>query len=174
MIGWATSRWRGAVRGWLLCGVALALPAVGLPGAARAAAWSVRSVPSATGGGVRCVLQSERQTVFDGYQDTWAQILVDDSAVRVSSASVLDPGDGDLGLSVDGGPLVVADDVVDRRTAVFSTRYRELIEDFRRGLRVRVQLRFWPTWPKTGTHSVTFGLLGFTRAHARMPDCGTR
>ena len=99
-------------------------------------------------------------------------MIVHDSSV--SSPSVLDPGDGDIGLSVDDGSLVTADDVIDRRTAVFSTRYRELIEDFRRGLRVRVQLRFWPTWPKTGTHSVTFGLLGFTRAHARMPDCGAR
>ena len=67
-----------------------------------------------------------------------------------------------------------ADEVVDERTAVFSTRYGELIEDFRRGLRARAQLRFWPTWPKTGTHAVTFGLIGFTRAHEQLPGCGAR
>jgi hypothetical protein len=34
-----------------------------------------------------------------------------------------------------------------------------------------VQLRFWPTWPATGTHSVTFSLIGFTRAYAQLGDC---
>lgn len=154
--------------------VGLAMLAVGLPASGQAEEWTVRPEPAAQGGRDRCVLESERHTVFDGYQDTWAQIVVDAAAVRVSSASILDPGDGDIGLSVDGGPFVAADDVVDERTAVFTSRYAALIEDFRRGLRVRVQLRFWPTWPKTGTHTVTFGLIGFTRAHVRLPECGAR
>jgi len=156
----------------LWCAVlAWAVVALVVPGPA-AAAWTVRPEPKAPRGAPRCVLESERQALFDGYQDTWAQIVVDGATVRVSSASTLDPGDRDIGLSVDGGTFVPADDVVGGRTAVFSTPYGRLIDDFRRGLRVRVQLRFWPTWPKTGTHSVTFGLIGFTRAHARMPDCG--
>jgi len=152
-------------------GLAWAVVALVGPGPA-AAAWSVRPEAAGPRGAARCLLESERQAVFDGYQDTWAQIVVDDATVRVSSASTLDPGDRDIGLSVDGGAFVPADDVVAGRTAVFSTGYGSLLDDFRRGLRVRVQLRFWPTWPKTGTHSVTFGLIGFTRAHARMPDCG--
>jgi hypothetical protein len=56
---------------------------VGLPVSGRAAEWAVRSEPAAQGGRDRCVLESERRTVFDGYQDTWAQIVVDDAAVRV-------------------------------------------------------------------------------------------
>jgi hypothetical protein len=39
---------------------------------------------------------------------------------------------------------------------------------------VQVQLRFWPTWPKTGTHSATFSLIGFTRTHAGLAECRTR
>jgi hypothetical protein len=103
---------------------------------------------------------------------SWAQIVVDDRDVRVVSESVLDPSEGDIGLVVDDGRLVPADEVVDRRTAVFASRYQALIDEFRGGLHVRAQLRFWPTWPKTGTHSVTFSLIGFTRAHARLADCG--
>lgn len=154
--------------------VALAVLVCIVAGAAPAEAWRVQPLPEGQPGGARCVLQSARQAVFDGYQDTWAQIVVDDTTVRVTSASMLDPGDGDIGLSVDGGGFVPADDVVDGRTALFSTRYGVLIDDFKRGLRVRVQLRFWPTWPKTGTHAVAFGLIGFTRAHTQLADCGTR
>ena len=65
------------------------------------------------------------------------------------------------------------DEVVDRRTAVFTSRYEALVQAFERGRRVRVQLRFWPTWPKTGTHAATFSLIGFTRARARLADCRT-
>jgi hypothetical protein len=119
------------------------------------------------------VLQSERQALPDGYQETWAQIAVDDRTVRVTSASLLDPGDGDIGLAVDGGAFVRSDEVAGPRTAVFRTRYDTLIEEFKRGLQVRVQLRFWPTWPKTGPHHATFSLIGFTRAHARLADCRT-
>jgi len=159
------------MRGVLPWCLGLAVLALGLPAPGRAAEWTVRPLPGVPGGRERCVLESERQPVSDGYQDTWAQIVVDEAAVRVSSASILDPGDGDIGLVVDDGPFVPADEVADKRTAVFSSRYAALIEDFRRGLRVRVQLRFWPEWPKTGTHSVTFGLIGFTRAHVRASDC---
>ena len=29
-------------------------------------------------------------------------------------------------------------------------------------------LRFWPTWPETGTHAVVLSLIGFTRAWDEM------
>jgi hypothetical protein len=138
-----------------------------------AAEWAAHPQPAGPGAVARCVLESRRQPLSDGYQTSWAKILVDDRSVRVTSASILDPADGDIGLAVDGHAFVPADEVVDGRTAVFTARYETLVGEFRDGLRVRVQLRFWPTWPKTGTHSATFSLVGFTRAHERMGDCGT-
>jgi hypothetical protein len=135
--------------------------------------WSVRSEPPGPGASARCVLVSPRQDLHDGYQTTWAQILVDGTAVRVTSQSNLDSGDGDIGLVVDAGTFVPSDEVVDRRTAVFTSRYEAVVEQFRRGGAVRVQLRFWPEWPKTGTHSATFSLIGFTRAYGRLSECRT-
>jgi hypothetical protein len=158
---------RGVRRRCLVLAVVLGLPVCGL----AATGWTLGPAKPATARGAGCVMESGREPVFDGYQETWAQIVVDASTVRVTSGSVLDPGDRDIGLSVDGGALVVADEVVGGRTAVFKARYGPLVEDFRRGLRVRAQLRFWPTWPKTGTHDVTFGLIGFTRAHTGMGEC---
>jgi hypothetical protein len=149
-----------------------ALLALGLGGPAGAAGeWSARVEPAGAGAAPRCVLESERQPISDGYQTTWVQIRVDDEAVQVSSASVLDAGEGDLGLVIDDGAFVRADDVTGQKTAVFTAHYGMLVDDFKRGLRVRVQLRFWPTWPKTRAHSATFSLIGFTRAHAHLSDC---
>jgi hypothetical protein len=138
---------------------------------AASAEWTARPEPGGAGGAARCVLQSERQSMPDGYQTSWAQIVVDDKAVRVVSASELDAGDADLGLVVDDGTFVRADEVTGKKTAVFTGHYAALIDEFKRGLKARVQLRFWPTWPKTTTHSATFSLIGFTRAHAQLADC---
>ncbi|MGH7332365.1 MAG: hypothetical protein ACREKS_06375 [Candidatus Rokuibacteriota bacterium] len=62
--------------------------------------WTVQPAPSDPGGANRCRWNSDRQPMFDGYQTTWAQIVVDDKAVRVTSASTLDgsivaAGEGD-------------------------------------------------------------------------------
>ena len=160
------------VRWHRLAALALLAGTLAIPRDA-AAQWTLRAEPAAPGATARCVLESGRQPLSDGYQKTWAQIVVDREAVRVTSASRLDPGDADIGLVVDEGPFVPMDEVAGGRTAVFKTRYDGLVEDFQRGLKVRVQLRFWPTWPKTSTHSATFSLIGFTRTHAGLADCRT-
>jgi hypothetical protein len=109
--------------------------------------------------------------VPDGYQTITARIRVDGTTVSVSSPSVLDPSFKDIGIAVDEDALVPMDRLGDTRTAVFESQYGTLVEQFKRGLRARVQLRFWPTWPATGTHSVSFSLIGFTRAQARLGEC---
>jgi hypothetical protein len=50
-------------------------------------------------------------------------------------------------------------------------QYPRLIEQFKQGGKIRAQLRFWPTWPVTGTHAVTFSLSGFSKAYAAMLAC---
>ena len=168
-----STRFRYRRGSWQLTAVALLAVALAGPPAASAE-WSLRADPTATGATGSCTMVSEREPIPDGYQKTWAQILVDRQVIRVTSASQLDPGDGDIGLSVDDGHFIRVDEVIDNRTAIFRTQYQPLIEDFKRGLKVQVQLRFWPTWPKTGTHSATFSLIGFTRTHAGLAECRTR
>lgn len=130
------------------------------------AEWKV--TPSVSSG---CVLESSPESLTDGYQTTTARIRVDDKTVSVSSPSVFDAGSKDIRIVVDEQEIVPMDRLADPRTAVFESRYAALVEQFRRGLRARVQLRFWPTWPATGTHSATFSLIGFTRAHAQLGGC---
>lgn len=147
----------------------LALLALAEPVAAEE--WSVKTVPRTDGPGTRCVLESARQSLSDGYQDTMAYVTVDGRSVAVTSASNLDPGFADIGLAVDQEPLVPMDRVAGMKTAVFETKYGRLIELFKAGARLRVQLRFWPEWPTTGTRSATFSLIGFTKAYGELAGC---
>jgi hypothetical protein len=133
-----------------------------------AAEWAVKSVD-----GSGCVLESSSESLSDGYQTTTAHIRVDGKMVSVASPSVFDAGFNDIRIVVDEQEqeMFPMDRLADPRTAVFESRYAALVEQFKRGLRARVQLRFWPTWPETGTHSSTFSLIGFTRAHAQLGEC---
>lgn len=101
---------------------ATVLLAGALAGPAPAAAqWTLSVEPTTGGTAVRCSIVSDRQELPDGYQKTWAQIVVDRQVVRVSSASQLDPGDGDIGLVVDDGQFIKVDEVVDSRTEASDT-----------------------------------------------------
>jgi hypothetical protein len=147
------------------------LALVALGGSASAENWSVKTVPRTDGPGTRCVLESARQTMTDGYQDTTAYVQVDGRAVSVTTGSNLDPSFKDTGLVVDQEPLVPIDRLEGRKTALFDSRYAQVIELFKAGSRLQVQLRFWPEWPATGTHSATFSLIGFTKAYSELASC---
>jgi hypothetical protein len=134
--------------------------------AALGAEWVVKP-----GSGTACVLESSPESLPDGYQTTTARVRVDAKTILVSSASAFDGGFNDIGIQVDQEELIPMDRLADPRTAVFESRYGALVEQFKRGLHARVQLRFWPTWPATGTHSATLSLIGFTRVYARLPEC---
>jgi hypothetical protein len=163
---------RGSSGEWGWCvGWVAALALVALTGSASAEDWSVKSVPRADGSGTRCVLESVRQSLSDGYQDTTAQVTVDDRSVVVTSVSNLDASSSDIGLAVDEDPLVRLDRLTGTKTALFETQYGRLVERFKAGSRLRVQLRFWPEWPATGTHSATFNLIGFTKAYGEFAGC---
>ena len=128
--------------------------------------WELSPAP-----GGSCLLVSARQPVHDGYQEVKAQILVDGRTIVVKTDSVLDGGFSDIGLKVANEPFVPMDEVRDRKQAVFEKQYANIVKQFKDGREVRVQLRFWPTWPATGTHSVSFSLMGFTKAYGEAAHC---
>jgi hypothetical protein len=118
-----------------------------------------------------CHLESDAKTVDDGYDATRARLIVSTDSVQIVSEAPLDAEFSDIGLRVDHRPFVKMDDVMGRKQARFATAYTDLIGGFKKGQRVRAQLRFWPTWPATGTHSVAFSLRGFSKAYAMMQRC---
>jgi hypothetical protein len=118
--------------------------------------------------GAPCAIRSAPVTVSDGYQDISAHLVVTPGAILVRTESPLDASFSDIGLEVDRNGFVPMDGVFQRLSAQFSKAYQELMQQFKKGRTVRVQLRFWPTWPVTGAHPVSFSLLGFTKAYDGM------
>jgi hypothetical protein len=135
------------------------------------AAWLLKRSVEGSEERAICHLESEARTVNDGYDDTQTRLIVSTDAVQVVSEAPLDAEFADIGLQIDRHPLVKMDDVMGRKHARFKTPYADLVKGFRKGRRVRAQLRFWPTWPATGTHSVVFSLRGFSKAYAMMQRC---
>jgi hypothetical protein len=131
--------------------------------------WHVQRVTE--GGTVKCRIESEKAPVNDGYQKVTAQIIVTpNNVVQIVSESNFDGGSGDIGVQVDKNVFVKFDKVIGDKVAVFETSAPILIPQFKAGLRARAQLRYWPTWPVTGTHDADFSLIGFTKAYEEMTE----
>jgi hypothetical protein len=129
--------------------------------------WHLQRVTE--GGTVKCRIESEKVSVNDGYQKVTAQISVSAAnVVQIASDSVFDAGSGDIGVQVDKDAFIKADKLAGEKTVVFDTAAPLLISQFKAGLRARAQLRFWPTWPVTGTHDADISLIGFTKAYEEM------
>jgi hypothetical protein len=157
-------------KGWRRIAFSAALVLLLFGGVAHAA-WTVKRTVDAATGQARCYLESTPMTVSDGYQDIQASIVVRADAVLIHTASPLDTSFTDIGMQVNTQRFVPMDEVSNRKAAVFTAQYPRLIEQFKQGGKVRAQLRFWPTWPVTGTHVVLFSLSGFSKAYAAMLAC---
>ena len=139
---------------------------VGLLGAAppEKDAWTLTKIQ---GGG--CRLDSDKGALSDGYQKTSLQLRVTATEVRVVSESTFDDSKGDLRIQVDKQDAIKADGLDGPKTVVFKgASAGTLIGQFKAGPKADVSMRFWPTWPETGTHSLVVSLIGFTRAWDEM------
>jgi hypothetical protein len=142
-----------------------------LTGTEALGVWTVNKERKGAGTDVQCVLQSEKRPMSDGYLDINVWIEVTDRTVLVRTQSPLDTSFSDIGIRVDKNGFIPLNEVWQRTSALFESEDDELIKQFKRGREVTAQLRFWPTWPETGTHSVIFSLNGFTKAYNKMQAC---
>ena len=135
------------------------------------AGWMLQRTVASQANEARCYLKSDVMILNDGYQDIKAFMGIHLDRLLVNTGSPLDTSFSDIGLQVDKNDFILMDSVSSRQAALFTESYAQLIEQFKKGRSVRVQLRFWPTWPTTGTHSVSFSLIGFSKAYSQMQSC---
>jgi hypothetical protein len=134
-----------------------------------AADWQVDNI--ASGNKNYCVITSAKMPVDDGYQKVSAQIVVESNTVIVKTESELDPSFSDIGMRIGNRDFIPMDKVKQKKQAEFESNYAKIVQQFKDGREVTVQLRFWPTWPVTGTHSVSFSLMGFIKASDEAAKC---
>jgi hypothetical protein len=111
-----------------------------------------------------CVLETDKITWPDGYQDTSVRLNINEQRLLVMTGSNVDTGIDDTALQVDGQAVITAVSAVDEQNLRFDTGMPALIEQFRKGNRVRIYMRFWPSYPATERFEIPFSLMGFTHA----------
>ena len=134
--------------------------------------WTPKFILDPVKNETRCMLESEKKVINDGYQDTEIVLRIDDQVLLVATKSNIDTSKGDVGLKVDKHEFIKMDRLKLEQTVVFDKQIAEIVEQFKKGLRVTLTLRFWPTYPSTGAKTVTFSLIGFTKAHSELGSCG--
>ena len=152
----------------------IGLPAVTalLLSGVASADWTAKHILDPVKDEARCMLESDKKVINDGYQDTQIILRIDDQVLLVATKSNIDASKGDVGLTVDKHEFIKMDRLKLEQTVVFDKQIAEIVEQFKKGLRVTLTLRFWPTYPDTGAKTVTFSLIGFTKAHGELGACG--
>ena len=132
------------------------------------AEWSLRDSGSA------CVLETGEITRHDGYQDTSVRLNINQQRLLVMTGSNVDTSFDNTALQVDGHAMITAVSADDEQNLRFDTGMPALIEQFRKGNRVRIYMRFWPTYPATQRVEIAFSLAGFTRAWNDYTACAEK
>ena len=129
------------------------------------AEWQVHDSESA------CALETEDITLHDGYQDTRVRLNINNERLLIITGSNVDTGFEDTALQVDGHTVIPADTAEDEQNLRYDAHILSIIEQFKKGNRVRVYLRFWPSYPATQRFDAVFSLAGFTRAWNEYTTC---
>jgi hypothetical protein len=132
------------------------------------AEWQVVHVSGQPG---RCQLGTDPVQMFDGYGDTKLALLLVGDALLVRTDSNVDLSFNDVGLKVDGKEFIAADAVADEKDIVFRSELESIVDQFIKGRRVTLYLRFWPTYPPTQLFQTQFSLIGFTKAYKEYQTC---
>jgi len=134
-------------------------------------AWVAKRVTDPFTNSSRCVAESTHQSMNDGYQDGNVYLQVDRERLVFVTQSNVDLGSTEQGLQVDGDPAIAFEQVMHEQQAVVEQHIEEVIASFQEGRKVKVRLKYWPTWPSKGSKEVEFSLIGFQKAFAQLPGC---
>ncbi len=142
------------------------------PAAERGAEnWVAKNVYDPFTSKSRCVAESVHQRMPDGYQETAIYLQIDAKGLTVVTESNIDPESPHNGIRVDDNEFMKPDKFRHEQRAIFERDAEHIVEQFRRGLKVVVTLKFWPTWPDKGAKQTEFSLIGFTKAFSQLPNC---
>jgi len=158
-------------RGWLGIAAALVMSVAAEQAHAEDNAWFTKRVTDPFTNSSRCVAESTHQSMNDGYQDGNVYLQVDHERLVFVTQSNVDLGSTEQGLQVDDDPAIAFEQVMHEQQAVVEQHIEQVIASFQEGRKVKVRLKYWPTWPSKGSKEVEFSLIGFQKAFAQLPGC---
>lgn len=116
-------------------------------------------------------MESSTQVVDDGQTKTYVKLVYTGMALYVATKSHIDLTYPGVGLQVDSNPQHQIDQLVQEKTAVFTTDIGKIHKQFILGAKAKLTLGFWPTQPKTKTRIIEFSLFGYTKAYHKFQKC---
>lgn len=135
------------------------------------ASWTANRVFDPVKDETRCIFESTAKAINNGYQETKIVLRVDDKTLQVATRSNIDPSKDDISVQVDKKEPIKIDKVNLDQNTIIKREIATIIKQFTEGLRATFRLRFRPTYPDTGQKTVTFNLIGLTKAYGDLPDC---
>jgi hypothetical protein len=118
-----------------------------------------------------CLMVSATRTTQDGQTTTPVYLLYDGNTFIAKTKSNIDTSYENTGLQVDLKNPHDIDRILDSSSAVFDLQADAIRDEFIKGLRARLTLGFWPTWPKTKSYTIEFSLRGFTATYNAFQRC---
>ncbi|UCE88586.1 MAG: hypothetical protein JSW10_09620, partial [Pseudomonadota bacterium] len=122
-------------------------------------------------GKTACLMESAQVAVNDGQTTTPVRFLYNGTAFLVTTKSNIDQSYPNVGLQVDTHAPFAIDRVHKETHVIFAKDAEQIRAQFIRGLRAKLSLGFWPTWPQGETVVAEFSLIGFTKAHEKFLQC---
>ena len=160
-----------SARGGCRIGAAVIASVLALASEVAIADWAAKRAFDPIKNESRCVVESTRQTLYDGYNDTEIWLQVDRQSLMVRTRSNIDDSKRDIGVAVDKQEFIPMDKIYLDQSVVFDKDIGTIVQQFKRGLKAIFTLRFWPTHPDTGAKTIGFSLIGFTKAYAEFEGC---
>ncbi|HHJ35618.1 MAG TPA: hypothetical protein ENJ87_07620 [Gammaproteobacteria bacterium] len=118
-----------------------------------------------------CLMISATKTTDDGQTTTPVYLIYNGTAFVARTKSNIDLSYEGSGLRVGLRNTHDIDRLLKKSSAVFDTQAGIIRDEFIRGIKATLTLGFWPTWPKTSSHKITFDLRGFTRTYEAFKHC---
>ncbi|KPK12436.1 MAG: hypothetical protein AMJ68_02025 [Acidithiobacillales bacterium SG8_45] len=152
--------------GTIVVGVLLA----GLCSVAASGANAAWQVAKDGGDTPRCYLKSSAQKMQDGYRTISVHAEIDGDNLTLVTPSNIDTTFSDLRIQVDRKEPISSTVLVGKQSVRFAIT-PQTVNDMRKGKALNAYIRFWPTWPVTRAHPVSFSLRGFSAASKAIKNC---
>jgi hypothetical protein len=119
----------------------------------------------------RCLLESKTFIIDDGQTQTAVKMLYNGTQLYAATKSTLDLSYPNIGLQIGARQQHTIDRVYKKTTAVFESSIEKIHIDFKKGVKAKLALGFWPTWPQTKTRVIEFSLIGYKKAYNKYKKC---
>jgi hypothetical protein len=133
--------------------------------------WRLLDAEDTSNKSTACILVTPKKSMNDGQGETTVWLELSDKELLVKTKSDIDKSFNDIAIKIDDREKIPLDEVRSNTDIVFSKSIIEITRGFVEGNSVRVQLRFWPTWPASGLKYLDFSLLGFTKTYEGLATC---